>query len=109
MQFFFALPFSKQKCLFDEEILRKENVETQFVAWNKFMGSKTGVTGIWSFTNLFYLKSEESPVDPKLVKQPFISNFTIDQNATNEPYKFLKNLKVNMSIWNGPISYDKSD
>ena len=50
--------------------------------------------GSWSFLNLLHMKPENTKVNPKSVKQPFISNLTIDFNDKQI---------VNMSIWNGPI------
>ena len=104
-----SLTNENPNCRFKEEILSDGNVEEEFVSWNNYMASKTGFVGLWSFTNLFYLKQEESLVDPKSVNQPFISNFIINQNATNEGYLLLKNIKANMSIWNGPIRYGNSE
>ena len=104
-----SLTNQKPNCRFNEEILSDGNVEKHFVSWNDFMASKAGFVGLWSFTNLFYLKQEESLVDPKSVIQPFISNFIVDQSATNEDYLLLKNIKANMSIWNGPIRYGNSE
>jgi hypothetical protein len=81
----------------DSEI---KNVENQFTSWNDCMISRMGITSpTWNFLNLFDLKSENSKVRPEIVKQPFISNLTINFDVTNKSGGIL----INMSIWNGPI------
>ena len=83
-----------------EEPNEVESVENQFTSWNDCMINRMGThKGVWNFLNLFDLKPEKSTVRPEIVKQPFISNLTINFDVTNKRGGIL----INMSIWNGPI------
>ena len=87
-----------------EEPCETKSVENQFISWNDCMINKSrmgSTSPLWNrnFLNLFDLKPEKSKVRPEIVKQPFISNLTINFDVTNKSGGIL----INMSIWNGPI------
>lgn len=46
---------------------------------------------------LYHLEPETSSVEPEKVKQPFMSNLTLFGDPSN------RLIKLNMSVWNGPI------
>ena len=70
----------KPNCQFNDNVLNKPgvgvNVEEAFKGWNRFMWNNFQQ----SFLNLFSLMPENSPVNPETVRQPFISNMTVNFN-----------------------------
>ena len=68
------------------------NLDHDFGNFSKYVYSQ--MDDFAGYAILYKLKHEESEPDPEKVKQPFITNLSVNVTDLN---------KVNMSIWNGPI------